>query len=177
MTSTMTPTFTLPVTTAIRPAEVADCPQITDLWNHYIRTTTITFNSIEKTLPEVEGVLAEKAAAGQPFLVALDGDGRVSGFATYGSFRGGIGYQFTAEHSILLDPDAVGKGQGRALIEALCTHGKAAGLHSLWAGVSGENDAGVAFHARVGFQTVARLSQVGFKFGRWLDLTLMQRML
>ena len=84
-------------------------------------------------------------------------------------------YARVKEHTIVRTRDAHGQGAGRALIEALCDHARQAGVHSMIAGVSGENTPGIAFHKAVGFTEVARLPEVGFKFGRWLDLVLMQR--
>ena len=154
----------------IRPALPMDTPQIAAIWNDIIRNTTVTFNPVEKPLDEVADLCAQKA------LVWAEGD-RILGFARYFQFRGGEGYRHTAEHTILLHPDAHGRGIGRALMDALCADAKANGLHSIFAGCSAENTSGIAFHAACGFRTVATLPQVGFKFGRWIDLVLMQKML
>ena len=99
------------------------------------------------------------------------------GFASYDQFRKGIGYARAMEHTIVLADAARGKGAGRALMQTLSAHARAAGVGSLWAGVSGENPSGVAFHEALGFETIATLPAVGFKFGRWMDLVLMRQWL
>ncbi len=154
----------------IRPAAPQDAAQIADIWNHAIRHTTITFNPVEKSAEEVSKLCAQQA------LVWVEGE-RVLGFARYFQFRGGEGYRYTVEHTIMLHEDAHGKGIGKALMQALCRDAKANGFHSMFAGCSAENPDAVAFHEACGFQTVATLPQVGFKFGRWIDLVLMQKML
>lgn len=156
----------------IRPAAAADAPQIAALWNAMIRDTTATFTPDEKTLDQIGAMIAGT----DPFLVWAEGY-QVLGFARYFQFRGGAGYRHTAEHTILLAPQARGQGGGRALMTAIADHARAAGRHSLIAGVSGENAAGIAFHAACGFQTVATLPEMGWKFGRWLDLVLMLKRL
>ena len=145
---------------------------ICGLVNWVIRDTIVTFNSVEKAPGEILAAME----GGQPYWVA-EAAGKVVGYATYGPFRNGVGYARSKEHSILLLPEAWGRGAGRALIGALCAHAKAAGVHSMFAGVSGENAAGVNFHAAVGFTEVARLREVGWKFDRWHDLVLMQKFL
>lgn len=156
----------------IRPAAAADAGVIAAIWNHYIRETTVTFLPDEKA----PGDIAALIGGADPVLVA-EADGEVLGFARYFQFRGGRGYVHTVEHTVLLRPGGAGRGTGRALMAALVDHATAAGKHSMWAGVSGENTAGVAFHAALGFERVAVLPEVGFKFGRWIDLVLMQKRL
>jgi len=160
----------------IRPALPTDCAAITAIWNPVIRDTMVTFNAVEKTEEELRATLAAKAQDGYPFFVAEEG-GRVLGFATYGQFRGGVGYAHTMEHTIILGPEAWGRGIGRALMTAIEEHGRARGAHSMIAGVSGANAPGIAFHAAVGYAEVAVLPEVGFKAGQWLDLVLMQKLL
>lgn len=160
----------------IRPALPSDCAAVAAFWNPMIRDTMVTFNSVEKTEEELHGTLASKARDGYPFLVAEE-EGRVLGFATYGQFRGGVGYAHTMEHTIILAPAARGRGLGRALMAAIEEHARARGAHSMIAGVSGANPPGIAFHAAMGYAQVAVVPEVGYKAGQWLDLVLMQKLL
>lgn len=156
----------------IRPATPADAPAIAAIWNRIIRETTATFTTVEKD-PET---LAAQIAAGTPWWVA-EVDGTVQGHANYGQFRGGPGYARTMEHSIHLSNLASGQGLGRALMAALEAHARANGVHVMVAGVSSDNPAGQAFHARLGYAECGRVLQAGHKWGRWLDLVLMQKIL
>ncbi len=159
----------------IRAATEADAGAVAALWNHWIRDTLVTFNAAEKSGAEVAEMIAARQAAGQAFLVAAEGG--LLGFATYAQFRGGVGYARTMEHTVLLAPDARGRGLGRALMRAVEDHARGAGVHSLFGGVSGANPEGRAFHLAMGFAEVAVLREVGWKWGRWLDLHLMQKIL
>jgi len=156
----------------IRPATPADAVQVAQIWNPVIRTGTETFNSIEKTPDDVAHMIAAR-----PCTLVAEVDDCLIGFATYDQFRGGIGYRHTMEHTIILAPEAQGRGAGRALMDALEDHARSAGVHSLWAGVSGENAVGVAFHEKLGFEQVGILPEVGRKFDRWFDLVLLQKRL
>lgn len=160
----------------IRAADDADIPGILALWNPLIRDSVITFNATEKTPADLAALLAQRRADGHAFFVA-GRPGEVLGFAGYAQFRGGIGYARTMEHSIMLSPAARGRGLGRALMTAVEDHARAGGAGSIFAGVSGENPEGRSFHAALGYVQVAVLPQVGWKFGRWFDLVLMQKML
>lgn len=160
----------------IRPATAQDAAQIAAIWNHYIRDTVVTFTNAEKSDADIAGLLDQKAASNDPFLVAAH-DG-IIGFATYGAFRGGPGYALTKEHSIMLAPDAPhGAGTGRRMMAALCDHGKTAGINSLIAGIAASNTAAVAFHTALGFSHAGHIPRVGKKFDTWHDLILMQRFL
>jgi L-amino acid N-acyltransferase len=159
----------------IRPATAADCAAIAAIWNPIIRETAVTFTTAEKTAEGLEAWIAEKAAADLPFLLAVEGE--LLGFATYGPFRAGPGYARTMEHTVILGPTARGRGVGRRLMAALEAHAAARGVHSMIAGVSGENLAGRAFHAAIGYAEIAVLPEVGWKFARWMDLVVMQKML
>lgn len=158
---------------SVRPARQADAAAICDIWNRVIRDTLITFTTEEKTPGRVA---ADIAARGPLFQVAERG-GEVVGFATCFPFRAGPGYARTFENTIHLAPGAQGRGLGRALMQALESAAAAEGVHSIWAAVSGANPDGARFHARLGYAEIARLPEVGFKRGQWLDLVLMQKML
>lgn len=160
----------------IRPAGPGDLADIAALWNPVIRDTTVTFSSEEKTEAGLAAMIAERRAAGRDFFLARDGDGLI-GFATYAQFRGGSGYAHAMEHTIILAERAWGRGVGRALVSRIEDHARAGGAHTLFAGVSGENAAGIGFHDRLGFRTVAVIPEAGRKFGRWLDLVLMMKFL
>ncbi|WP_374642220.1 N-acetyltransferase family protein [Tabrizicola sp.] len=159
----------------IRRATAGDAAAIAALWNPWIRDTAVTFNPSEKTAAEVEGMIADRDALGHATFVAFGPD--LLGFASYAQFRGGRGYATCMEHSVILAPEARGKGIGRALMAAVQDHARAAGAHQLIAGVSAENPDGIAFHASIGFAEIARIPQAGRKFGRFMDLVLMQKFL
>lgn len=158
-------------TAHIRRASAGDAMAIAAIWNEIIRESIATFTSAEKT-PAVLASLMQD----QPFWVA-EGDARVLGFATYSQFRGGPGYAHTMEHTLHLARESQRRGIGRALMAHLEDAARAEGVHSLMAGISGENSTGLAFHRALGYLEAARLAQVGYKFGRWHDLVLMQKFL
>ena len=157
----------------IRMATAQDAAAICTLWNGMIRNTMSTFTNREKTVAEVTELLA--ARDGASFVAELHG--RVVGFVTFGPFRSGPGYAATVEHSVVLDGDAQGQGVGRALMAAAENAALGMGHHVMVAGISGENPGAQTFHARLGFQEVGRMPEVGRKAGRWLDLILMQKIL
>ena len=159
----------------IREATAGDAAAVALIWNHYIRTSIITFNATEKSLEEVRDTITARLAQ-RCFIVAEEA-GRVCGFATYDQFRGGVGYAHAMEHTIQLAPDAGGLGLGRVLMAAVEGHATLAGAHVMIAAVTGENTGGRAFHAKMGYTEVGVMPQVGRKFGRWMDLVLMQKIL
>ena len=156
----------------IRPATAADAAAIAAFWNPVIRDTLITFNSEQKSPADIARLIAERPA----FVVADEGQGPV-GFATYTQFRGGDGYRRTLEHTIILGPGARGRGLGRGLMAEIEAHARAGGGHTIYAGVSAANPGGRAFHAAIGYVELAVLPEAGFKFGRWIDLVLMRKIL
>ena len=163
----------------IRDAREADLPAINDLYNVLIPTHTVSWSDTPRTLELCEAWFERQGREGFPVLVA-DTDGTIAGFAAYEHFRGEgkwPGYRGTAEHSIHVGEGHWGRGVGRALIEGLVERAQAAGLHVMVGAIDGDNEASIRFHERLGFVEVARMPQTGQKFGRWLDLVLMQRVL
>ena len=123
--------------------------------------------------------LRRQAAAGYPVLVA-DIDGVVAGFASYGDFRDAAkwpGYRFTVEHTVHVRADHWQTGVGRALLTELLGRARTAGKHVMIGGIDAENEPSLRFHERMGFVEVARLPETGHKFGRWLHLVLVQRII
>jgi phosphinothricin acetyltransferase len=119
---------------------------------------------------------AAKRAGGFPVLGAVD-DGRLLGFATYGTFRAWPAYKYSVEHSVYVHRDERGKGVGSALMHGLFAAAERQELHTLIAGIDADNRASIAFHEKLGFEHVGTVKQAGFKFGRWLDLAFYQRLL
>jgi phosphinothricin acetyltransferase len=159
----------------IRLAEAFDVPSLLAIWNPLIRETTVTFTSEEKTGERLLTMIAQRRAAGRGFFVA-DAAG-VAGFAAYDQFRSGNGYSSAMEHTVILAPEARGHGVGRALMTVLEAHARDAGHHAMIGGISGENAAAIGFHHALGYRVVGTLPEVGRKFGRRLDLVLMQKLL
>jgi L-amino acid N-acyltransferase len=163
----------------IRAATAADAPALTELYNAWIPTRTITWTEEPTTSEQRAAWLERQAADGLPVLVA-DEDGDVLGYAAYEYYRGEgkwPGYRQTIEQSIHVREDSWGRGVGRALIETLLERARAAGVHVMVAAIDAKNVESLRFHERLGFVEVARMPQTGVKFGRWLDLVLMQRVL
>ena len=155
----------------IRQARPEDAAAIAAIWAPIIRDTQITFTT---DLKSPGTVAAEIQLKGPAFLVA-ETRKVVIGFASYGPFRSGPGYAMTQEHSIQLAPNARGAGIGRALMSELFEVARQNRITALIAGISGANPGAVAFHSRLGFNTVGRLPGVGYKFGDRLDLIFMQK--
>ncbi|MEH6836089.1 MULTISPECIES: GNAT family N-acetyltransferase [Falsihalocynthiibacter] len=160
----------------IRIATPLDIDAILDIWNPIIRDSVFTFNSQQKTQANMVVLLEQKENAMEPFIVS-ELDGRILGFATYGQFRGGNGYRFTVEHTVIVGEGNSGLGIGRSLLQVIEKHAKNRGMHSMIAGVSADNTVAVLFHAAIGYSEIARLPEVGRKFDRWFDLVLMQKRL
>ena len=156
-----------------------DLAAVAEIFNALLDTTTYEWSNIRHTTAERAEWFAAHRAAGRPALVAEDA-GEVVGCASYGDFRDTTrwpGYRPTVEHSIHVRQDYWGHGIGRLLVEALVARARAEGRHVMVAGIDASNVDSIRFHERLGFFEVARMPELGEKFGRRLDLVLMQRML
>jgi L-amino acid N-acyltransferase len=163
----------------IRDAGHDDLPAITEIANALIATTAIEWTDEPHTVEDRAVWLGEHRAAGHPVVVA-EVDGAVVGFAAWGAFRDvrrWPGYRTTVEHTVHVRGDHWGTGVGRALMAELIGRARASGMHVMVAAVDAGNLESIRFHERLGFVEVARLPEVGHKFGRWLDLVLLQLVL
>jgi phosphinothricin acetyltransferase len=158
---------------SIRPASESDLPSLLAIYNDVIRTTTAVFSYQPHTLAMREEWYAAKRAAGHPVLVA-EGGGIILGFAALGPFRAWPAYKYSLENSIYVAPEARGRGVGGHLLSALLAEARRLEVHTVIASIEATNSASLALHARHGFREVARFREVGYKFGRWLDLVFMQ---
>ncbi|HUF57389.1 MAG TPA: GNAT family N-acetyltransferase [Thermohalobaculum sp.] len=157
----------------LRPAEDADLPALADILNAEIRSGTASWTETQRSSDAMRRWHAERRGAGHPVLVAEEG-GRILGYASYGPFRRGEGYRLTVEHSVYVARDARRRGVARALMTVLIAEARAAGLHRMIGGVSADQEASMALHRALGFVEAGRLTEVGRKRGRWLDLALME---
>lgn len=157
----------------IRPAIATDAPAIAALWNWMIRETLATFTTIEKTVDDVESLIAERPDA----ILVADGNAEIDGFATFGQFRPGPGYAATVEHTIILRPAAQGAGLGARLLAELEATARGAGHYVMIGAISSANPRAVAFHETLGFQQCGCLREAGQKAGRKLDLIFVQKIL
>lgn len=160
----------------IRAATVQDAKAIAQIWNPWIRDSIVTFNPVEKSTQDIEHMIETRQASGHAVLLSCDNQA-LQGFVTYSQFRAGSGYSSCMEHTIILARASHGKGIGRALMTAIEAHAKAAGAHQMIGGISAENTIARAFHAEIGYREIATIPEAGRKFGRFIDLVLMQKFL
>ncbi|ADG76526.1 Phosphinothricin acetyltransferase [Cellulomonas flavigena DSM 20109] len=161
----------------VRAATSGDVAGLARIYDHYVATSTATF----ELDPPGEAVWVDKldavVAAGWPFEVALL-DGQVAGFAYVGPWRPRPAYAHTVEDTIYLDPAATGRGIGTRLLASVLEQAAAAGAREVIAVVAdGDTAASLALHRRAGFDPAGRLERVGRKFDRWLGTTLLQKTL
>ena len=158
----------------IRDCEPSDMTAVQAIYSDQVLTGTASFEDVPPTLDEMLARRSAALAHGCPYLVA-ERDGTIVGFAYAGPHRTRPAYRHTVENTVYLDPAATRQGAGRALMAEVIARCGRAGFKQMIAVIGDENPASVAFHAAIGFRVAGRLDKVGFKFGRWLDSTLMQR--
>ncbi|NYE61600.1 phosphinothricin acetyltransferase [Duganella sp. 1224] len=152
----------------IRPATPDDAGAIAAIYNHYVATTTISFEERAVTVDEMAQRIRDLGAI-LPWLVRED-HGRVTGYAYATRWRVRSAYRFSAETSVYVEQGRGGQGIGSALYTALLDALRARGVHLAIGGIAQPNPASVALHERLGFVKVAHFSEVGRKFERWIDV-------
>jgi L-amino acid N-acyltransferase YncA len=159
----------------IRPSRDQDLPAITAIDAHHVLHGTGTFETEPPSEVDMVGRRADVLAKGLPYLVAEE-DGRVLGYAYCQWFKPRPAYRFSAEDSIYLHPEAQGKGLGKALLTELARQAEAVGIRKLIAVIGDSaNKGSVGVHRALGFQPVGVIQSCGWKFGKWLDIVLMEK--
>lgn len=154
---------------AIRSAELHDAAAIAAIYNHYIDTSTISFEEEPVSAIAMAERIADVQHAGLPWLVVMV-DQRVAGYAYATKWRARTAYRHSVESTIYLDHAFAGRGLGMTLYGELLAQLRNGGMHRVIGGIALPNDASVRLHEALGFQKVAHFTEVGRKFGRWVDV-------
>ncbi len=161
----------------IRPSRDDDVAAIAAIYGHHVRHGIASFEEEPPSVAEMARRRAELVTRGLPYCVA-ERRGRVVGYCYAGPYRARIGYRFSLEDSIYIDPAEIGRGIGRALLVQILERSTELGYRQMVAVIGGsETLPSIRLHAALGFTHVGVLSGIGFKFGRWIDSVLMQRAL
>ncbi|CAN5781805.1 GNAT family N-acetyltransferase [soil metagenome] len=160
----------------VRLARLDDAGAIRALYNLEVTTSTATFDLVPRSLSEQQDWLADRSGA-HAVLVATADDHQVVGFASLSPSRGRPAYRTTVEDSVYVHRAHQGTGVGSQLLAELLAVASAHGFHAVMARIAGGHEASVTLHRRHGFTLVGTERQVGRKFGRWLDVAVMQRLL
>lgn len=159
----------------VRLAQLDDAAAIRTIYNHEVEHHTSTFDLVARTLEEQRAWLAARSGAFSAVVAALDGT--VEGFAALSPYKERAAYRPTVESSVYVSRDHARLGIGRALMTELIATARHSGFHSIMARISSEGDASRQLHEACGFELVGIEREVGRKFNRWLDVTVMQRLL
>ncbi len=157
----------------IRPATEADLPAILAIYNDAVTKTTAIWNEAPSDLASRQVWFAERRRSDFPVLVADDA-GKVLGYGSFGEFRPFEGYRFTVEHSVYVLDEAQGRGIGKMLLKALIEEARRLGKRVMVGAIDASNYASLALHETMGFEETGRMPGVGEKFGKRLDLVLVQ---
>ena len=160
---------------AIRPATESDLVAINEIYNHYVQNSTCTYQEEPEPITSRQKWFNHHDER-HPVIVAEDG-GRVVGWGSLSKFHERSAFRNTVENSIYIHHDHQRRGVGAALLKELIARARATGFRAIIAGIDGEQAASAALHTKFGFQKVGHLEQVGFKFGRWLDVIYMELLL
>ncbi len=165
----------LGVALLVRPCKPADVARICEIYNHFVRETVVTFEEQPVTPAEIAERI-RKVTRTLPWLVCEE-QGVVAGYAYAAQWHIRSAYRYSVESSIYLAPECCGRGLGAGLYSRLLAELEPLGIHCVIAGIALPNPASVALHEKLGFTKVGHLHDVGFKFGRWIDVGYWERML
>jgi phosphinothricin acetyltransferase len=157
-------------------AEVADAEAIRRIYNREVLESTVTFDLVPRSLEDQVRWLEARSGA-HAVVVADDGSGTVCGFGSLSPYRERPAYSTTVEDSVYVDPAVQGRGVGMLVLSELVTVATAHGFHAVMARIVGGHAASIALHRACGFETVGTEREIGRKFGHWLDVVVMQRLL
>ena len=160
----------------VRRARREDCPAILAIYNDAVRTTTATYDLEPRTLEHREAWFDDHVRKDFAIFVAEEG-GTIVGWSSLSQYHDRYGYRFTAENSIYVAASHRGRGLGGRLLAPLIDAARARGLHTIIAAIDASNEVSLRLHERHGFVPVGRFREVGHKFGRWLDVAYLQKML
>lgn len=147
------------------------------IFNDAIVNSTALYDYKARTAENMVAWFEAKQKGGYPVIGLEDENGELLGFASYGVFRAYPAYKYTMEHSVYVRNDQRGNGLGRQLMQALIEQARANDVHVLVGAIDAANAGSISLHEKLGFKSVGLMPQVGFKFGRWLDLALYQLVL
>jgi L-amino acid N-acyltransferase YncA len=160
----------------IREAVENDLSQILVIYNEVIQNTTAVYDYEPHTLEMRQQWFAAKKEQGFPVFVAEENE-KILGLSSIGTFRAWAAYKYSVENSVYVAAEARGKGIAKLLIPPLIEAAKNLGMHTVIASIDASNEASLRLHKSFGFEEVAHFKEVGWKFGRWLDLKFLQLIL
>ena len=160
----------------VRTATANDLPAMLVIYNDIIINTTAVYDYEPHTIEMRRQWFTTKQEQGFPVFVAEE-NGVIVGFSSFGTFRTWAGFKHTVENSIYVSAEHRGKGIGKLLLPPLINAAKEFKLHAIVAGIDATNVVSIKLHEKFGFVEVAHFKEVGFKFGRWLDLKFMELIL
>jgi phosphinothricin acetyltransferase len=152
----------------IRQIVFSDCKSITEIYNYYIETTTVTFEETPITVREMEARVKEISER-FPYIV-YEEKGHILGYAYVNTFQSRCAYRFTLENSIYLRNGYQGKGIGRTILSELINEVKKQEIHSIIAKIALPNERSIKLHETFNFKNVGILKEVGKKFNNWIDV-------
>lgn len=158
----------------IRSAHARDAARIAAIYNHYVSTTTITFEEQVVTADEMVARIEDIQSSGLPWLVA-ESASVVVGYAYASKWRTRSAYRYSVESAIYVGHEARSAGAGTELYSELLARLKTSGIHTVIGGIALPNAASVRLHEKMGFVKTAHFKEVGFKFGQWVDVGYWQR--